>query len=370
MRWARLWRRLRGGGLTRARAAASVGVGLWVGCLPLYGLHFPLCLAITLPLSLDLVLAYLAANVSNPLFAPFLVYAEVQVGALLLDGHFAPFSLEHARAAGVTGFLTQALVGSLAVGTTLGLVGAAITLLVVRRERPPRPMLLDDALSKTLARYARAPRRDRVYLASKLFSDPLYLELAQTGESLGDVLDVATGRGQTPLLLLELGRARSVVGFDWDERKIAVAAAAAGGAGTFEVADVTALSLPSADSVLLVDVLHYLAEAERKHLLEAVTRALRAGGRVLVRELDPGRGLPSRIGIWAERLAARSGMNRGATLSFLGPEALCRELGRVGLVATPAVYAGRLSPNYSLWASLGESSPNLASSSASPDQSS
>ncbi len=100
MRWARLWRRLRGGGLTRARAAASVGVGLWVGSLPVYGLHFPLCLALALPFSLDLVLAYLAANVSNPLFAPFLVYAEIQVGSLLLDGHFAPFSLEHARTSG------------------------------------------------------------------------------------------------------------------------------------------------------------------------------------------------------------------------------------------------------------------------------
>ena len=49
--------------------------------LPLYGLHFPLCLAVCLPLQLDVVVAYLAANISNPLVAPFLVTAEVEIGS-------------------------------------------------------------------------------------------------------------------------------------------------------------------------------------------------------------------------------------------------------------------------------------------------
>ncbi|MGH7328291.1 MAG: hypothetical protein ACREJX_08065, partial [Polyangiaceae bacterium] len=47
------WRRLRGGELTPARAAFSIGVGLAIGVTPLYGFHLPLVLAICLPLGLD-----------------------------------------------------------------------------------------------------------------------------------------------------------------------------------------------------------------------------------------------------------------------------------------------------------------------------
>ena len=56
-----------------------MGVGLFIGALPLYGLHFPLCAAVCLPLRLDLVAAYLAAQVSNPFVAPFLVFSTVSV---------------------------------------------------------------------------------------------------------------------------------------------------------------------------------------------------------------------------------------------------------------------------------------------------
>ena len=168
MKWKKLWRRLRGGQLTRRRAAGSVAAGLFIGSLPLFGLHFPLCVAVCVPLSLDLVTAYVAANISNPVFAPFLVAAEVQVGALILEGHFVPFSIEQARSTGVTGFVLQAAVGALALGTTLALVGAAVTAAVVRRDPPVRDDSLDHAIDRTLLRYRRAPRGDRIYVATKL----------------------------------------------------------------------------------------------------------------------------------------------------------------------------------------------------------
>jgi uncharacterized protein (DUF2062 family) len=120
----KLWLRLRGGRSTPTRLGLSVGVGLFVGCLPLYGLHLPLCAGLCWPLKLDVPLAYLAANISNPVLAPFIVFAEVQLGSRLLSGHWVSLSLDAIRSNGVGGFFSQAIVGALVGGGAVSLLGA------------------------------------------------------------------------------------------------------------------------------------------------------------------------------------------------------------------------------------------------------
>jgi uncharacterized protein (DUF2062 family) len=323
-----LWRRLRGGRLTRRRASWSVAVGLFIGSLPLYGTHFPLCLAACVPFRLDVITAYVAANISNPLFAPFLLTAEVEVGSLALSGHWVTFDPDRARALGIAGFAAQAAVGSLIVGALLALIGALVARGVVRDAQGDER--LDAAVSRTLARYRKAPRGDRFYVAAKLTSDPVVEKLAALPEPLGVVLDVATGRGQLGLLLVELGAAR-LIGFDWDERKIGVARDAAGGDAEMAVGDARELSLPPADTVLLIDVLHYLPQSDQDALITRAVGALREGGRLVVREVDPGRGLKSRLTTWAERIATRSQVNRGEQLSFRPTAELAKRLGELGL---------------------------------------
>jgi uncharacterized protein (DUF2062 family) len=83
--------------------------------------------------------AYLAANISNPFVAPWLILLEVQVGAFLLTGQAAPFDIEAAKQIGVGSFLSFALVGALIVGAILAVLGGAIagslTHLVRRRSK-------------------------------------------------------------------------------------------------------------------------------------------------------------------------------------------------------------------------------------------
>lgn len=343
MKWKQLWRRLRGGRLTRRRAAGSVAAGLFIGSLPLYGLHFPLCVAVCVPLSLDLVTAYVAANISNPFVAPFLVVAEVQVGALILEGHFVPFSIEQARAAGVGGFVAQAALGSVVVGGLLALVGALLATLVVKQDAAPPSDDLDQAIDRTIARYAGAPRKDRFYVSAKLHTDPVVRQLAELGAHFGEVLDVGTGRGQLALLLIELGVAERFTGLDWDERKIEVCRAAAGASGTARAVDVVQTELPAADTVLLIDVLHYLPVEKQTALLDRAAAALRPGGRLVVRELDP----TSRVGLWAEQLGARLGVNRGAIGDRVSAAELMKQLAARGLRARQVTHpGGKPSPNY------------------------
>jgi uncharacterized protein (DUF2062 family) len=331
-----LWQRLRGTPGHPARAAAAVAVGLFIGCQPLYGLHLVLVLAICVPLRLDAVLSYLAANISNPFVAPFLIFGEVEAGAWLSTGHGVAFDVNRARAMGATGFARQLLVGGLAVGALLAALGFAVAWLIAARRsksehaESTQTSALERALEATRRRYAGAPPADRYYVAGKLSFDPVFELVAALPGNFGRVLDLGCGRGQLSVLLQELRRTESVVGVDTDGRKLAVARAAAPEI-TFETADVASYPLPDADTILLIDVLHYLPRAEQDRLLVAAAAALSPRGRLLVRELDgmPGaRGVATRFVEWWARLLR---VNRGRATHYRPASEICEVLERAGL---------------------------------------
>ena len=331
-----LWRRLRGTPGSPARAASAVALGLFIGCQPLYGLHFVLVLAVCLPLRLDAVLSYLAANISNPLVAPFLIFAEVESGAYVRSGRFVAFDVEQAKAVGAAGFAEHLFVGGLLIGAVAAAVGFAIAWLVTARRRASRSRSLtphdplESALNRTRARYESAPRGERYYVAGKLAFDPVCRLVAEQGGPLGRVLDLGCGRGQLSLLLLDAGLASSVVGFDSDARKVEVARAA-GPDASFGVADLATVPLSPADTILLIDVLHYLPLAEQDALLVAAAGALTPGGRLLVRELDA---VPSLRSSWTrgcEWLARKTGLNRGRASVYRPARELMEVLERAGL---------------------------------------
>lgn len=328
-----LLRRLRGGKLSRSRAASSVAVGLFIGCLPVYGLHFLLCAAVCLPLRLDLLIAYVAANISNPIIAPFLLTAEVETGSLLLTGHVAPFDIERARQTGVAGFFAYALVGSLFIGAALAGLGACVAALLTPGSGAR--LELQRAIRKTVERYASAPDPDRMYVAIKLRTDPLTRQLASLGWGFGRVLDLGCGRGQFSLFLLELGVAASVAGLDWDARKVAVAEAAAAGHARFELGDLRALPEYETDTILLFDVLHYLEDSAQDRLLETLARRLSPGGRLLIRDVDERGTLRSGMTRLFERIGTRLGYNRAGALHFRSAAELSKKLESLGLACAP-----------------------------------
>lgn len=136
------WRRLRGGELTPGRAAASVAVGLAIGVTPLWGVHWMLVLAICLPLRLDAGVAYLAANVSLPFVAPFITFAEIVVGARVLHGTWPALSVEQTKQLALGTVAEELAAGTLVVGATGALAGAALAYgltTLLRRRRATGP---------------------------------------------------------------------------------------------------------------------------------------------------------------------------------------------------------------------------------------
>src|SRR5512145_3053306 len=94
-----------------------------------------------------------------------------------------------------------------------------------------------SAIQATIARYANVRYNDRQYVRFKLLTDPLTSELTRYDAEWGDVVDAGCGRGQFGLLLHDLGRVRSLFGYDWDAAKIASATRAGGSVGRFQTAD-------------------------------------------------------------------------------------------------------------------------------------
>jgi len=326
----RAWRRLRGNTLTPGRAALSVAIGLFIGTLPLPGLHMPLVLAATLPFRLDAVVAYAAANISIPPIAPFLWLASLQLGARVLRGSFVAMSAAGARELvrrGPGALLASLALGSVMFGSALAALGAAVTYIALRARgtrsvgrSASEATGLDGAIERTARRYEGATRRrgTRYYVRGKLRGDPATRAVADLAP-LGDVLDLGCGRGQLDVLLLEHASATSVLGVDWHEDKLRLARAAGSDLrATFEQSDVRTFETErSFDTVLLVDVLHYVDLDAQQSLLRSAAVRVREGGRLVIRDADAGRGWRSAVTRWSERISTAVRFNRGERIRIV-----------------------------------------------------
>jgi len=345
----RAFRDLEGEDLTPARLGAAVAVGFFIGSQPIFGLHLLIILFVCLKLRLHAVLSYVAANISNPFFAPALLTAEVQVGGRVRTGHWLRLDREiQAGYGALVDFAGHLIVGAPIVGVGLAVTGFACTWAFVSVKRivrpatsqrppyrlPPEAPAWLHATERVASRYA-SPESTSAgekslfhYVRIKLAVDPIARLIADVeGEcehALGEVLDIGTGRGQLPILLLELGRATRAHGVDWDRTKIMHAQRAAQARidgtspahATFEAEDARTFSAAPSDTVLLIDLLHYFSIDEQNAILERAADHVKPGGRLLVREADTERGWRSWATLLEERFFTAVRFNRGERVRF------------------------------------------------------
>jgi len=132
------WQRLRGGELSPEREAASVAVGVFVGCVPFYGIQTFICLLFTVPLRLDFPVAWLMTNFANPVTAPFLILFEIELGGWMMQGRWVSVSLHDFNVKNLGAFLGYALLGAGVIGTTAAAGAGALTLWWMRRSARAR----------------------------------------------------------------------------------------------------------------------------------------------------------------------------------------------------------------------------------------
>lgn len=189
---------------------------------------------------------------------------------------------------------------------------------------------------RTALRYRDCGRFAHNYVAAKLRRDPVNREILALAaeEAFGDVVDVGCGRGQLGVALLEAGFARSVVGFDCHVGHVQQARRAATGlAFTAIVQDLAERQeVPPGTTVLLIDVLYQLEPRVQMALLEAAIRASRQ--RIIIRTLDPGRGLRSILTVWLEKLTRGVSPHSGKHVAAFPIARIVDTLNQAGFAAS------------------------------------
>ena len=276
-----------------------MGLGAFIGCSPFYGFHLLICWVAGWFLGLNRLKMYLAANVSNPLVAPFLVVAEVQTGAWLRRGPLHTFD-----SAGVDWLTIGAdlLIGSVIVGAAIGVSTAAVTYATFRRS------LVDDRFMmiarRASDRYVGASITAWEFARGKLGGDSVYRQTLSSGllHSGGTLMDVGCGQGLMLSLLIEARRTfdagswpsewpepprfTNLIGVELRRRPARLAERALRGSAQIVQADVSDHPGPECDAMLFFDVLHMMPVDRQDALIASVAARLRTGGVMLVREAN------------------------------------------------------------------------------------
>ena len=305
-RFRRLFQQVRTEGAGAARETAAVGLGVFIGCLPVYGLHLVICWGLGFLLGLNRLKMYLAANISNPLVAPWLIFIEVQAGAWLRRGSFHPLTREAVVETGLATFGLDAAVGSVAVGATLATLAAAATYSFVRTPAGDRPF--HDLVCRASDRYLGAGITAWEFARGKLRMDPIYRAALLPGmlPPGAALVDIGCGQGLTLALLAEARRAcragtwpddrppppcfARLTGIEMRGRIAAIARGALAGDADVIEGDARTVPLQPASAVLLFDVLQLLRPDEQESLLARMAAGLEPGGVALVREADASAG--------------------------------------------------------------------------------
>jgi SAM-dependent methyltransferase len=164
-------------------------------------------------------------------------------------------------------------------------------------------------LADTAARrYAAAGHFATGYARGKLRHDPVFAAILAGGliPDGARLVDLGCGQGLLFALLLAARDAPargewpvswppaacpvSMTGLDVASRAIASARAAIGTHARLEHTDLRMATLPAADAIALIDVLHYVDDATQEAVLARCAEALGVGGVLLLRVSDAGAG--------------------------------------------------------------------------------
>ncbi len=224
------------------------------------------------------------------------------------------------------------------------------------------------------APYARSGRFARHFARGKLRWDPVFRHLIDRGliAPRARVLDIGCGQGLLASLLVAAGTASRrgvwpsswanapvdahVTGIELMPHDVARARGALGPAADIVCADMRLSAFPRADTVVMLDVLHYVSLREQDELLGRARNALVDGGRLVLRVGDSASRFGFAASQWVDRVVmlmrgrgrrAPTGRSRAewhACLVALGFEVASESMHR-GTPFANVLFVGTLPPS-------------------------
>ncbi len=125
------------------KKSLSVAVGIFFGIVPIWGYQLITAIAAAYLLKLNRAIVILTANISIPIFLPFILYASVKVGELV-TGERSSFTIHNVSIATIKSnlyvYLTGACVLSVVLSIALGLLSYFV-LTLLKNKKPLRTEL-------------------------------------------------------------------------------------------------------------------------------------------------------------------------------------------------------------------------------------
>jgi len=203
---------------------------------------------------------------------------------------------------------------------------------------------VEQAMRSAATCYRACSRGVQGYVRGKLAWDPVYRQLAMLAPLPQPVLDLGCGNGQMLVLLAMLQPGLAATGVDWDEHKLGPARAATGELASVRIehGDLRDRPIERAGTILLIDVLHYLEPEDQDAVLRRAVKALDAGGRLYIRDVDRVASGRSWINRLQEGVARALGLHKGRGLHFRPSAELIDVLTSLGTQTSIAPSWGKL----------------------------
>lgn len=299
------------------------GVGLVV-VLIFYFMDLVLVVLALLPVAFALVCTFATYHLLNmPLDIPSLLLVVVVFGmgsdySIYFIGSYQRYFDEHdpamrpIRAAvflnalsTITGLGVLALSGhtmlrsaglSMVLGLGYALIGTVTLLPPLLRLLYPEPGRRAGIPSRTrrhgtgvLASYHYMETYVRMFARFKVMFDPMFPELAEFIGPQDKVLDIGCGYGVPAAWLMQRYPGVSLFGVEPNQDRVRVARRAWGSRGVVIQGTAPGFDLPNGffDTVLMLDMVHYLSDKELLQTLASASSALRPGGTIVIRATVP-----------------------------------------------------------------------------------
>jgi SAM-dependent methyltransferase len=146
------------------------------------------------------------------------------------------------------------------------------------------------AAARAWRSYRGAGIRTRTFLAARLVVLPLRELSGELRQLEGRVLGVGSGHGLIARFAAELNPAIVVEGIDVDAERVAIARSTEANSPRvrIRVADVLRLDADATfDAAAAVDLMHHIPAADHRAVANALARAVKPGGRLLIKDIAP-----------------------------------------------------------------------------------
>jgi len=317
-RYARFHKLLRTEGDTPVKKSMAVGLGVFIGFSPFYGLHFILCILVAQLFKLNKPLTYLSSYANNPFMTPLTVVLEYGIGHLILQGSWPGISFSALHLDNLLQTGVEILLGSFVLGGIAGLILGVATYASTRGRG------LSDArrilCELTADRYLPCGFLNWEFVRGKLTYDPVYFDLLENDhlKDANQLWDLGCGRGILLCLLAsarELAEEKQEPEWTWLEdirlngleprgRTAENARIALADDGHIVHASVAEFTPASGDLFLMIDVLLYLEPELQEKVVTRLCHVLPVGGRLVIREADISAGWRFFVTKWGERIRA------------------------------------------------------------------